>query len=141
MLLKIGDLAKRTGLTIRALHHYDSIKLLTPSARSDAGYRLYNQADIARLHQILALRQFGLSLADIVSRQIATLTEQIAGATALCKRLLGLAGQLARGQEPFFQTYANLTVVKFSCRWIPASQGPVSSCICTQDQRRSLHRQ
>jgi DNA-binding transcriptional MerR regulator len=65
MLLKIGDLAKRTGLTVRALHHYDSIKLLTPSARSDAGYRLYNHADIARLHQIVALRQFGLSLADI----------------------------------------------------------------------------
>jgi DNA-binding transcriptional MerR regulator len=114
MLLKIGDLAKRTGLTVRALHHYDSIKLLTPSARSDAGYRLYNHADIARLHQILALRQFGLSLADIgttltsaaiplaaiVSRQIATLTEQIAGAAVLRKRLQHLEGQLARGQEP-----------------------------------------
>ena len=114
MLLKIGDLAKRTGLTVRALHHYDSIKLLTPSARSDAGYRLYNQADIARLHQILALRQFGLSLADIgttltsddvplaaiVSRQIAMLTQQIAGAAALRERLLRLEGQLARGQEP-----------------------------------------
>ena len=114
MLLKIGDLAKRTGLTIRALHHYDSINLLTPSARSDAGYRLYNQADIARLHQILALRQFGLSLADIgttltsdaiplaaiVSRQIAMLTQQIAGANTLRARLQRLEGQLARGQEP-----------------------------------------
>ena len=114
MLLKIGDLAKRTGLTVRALHHYDSIGLLTPSARSDAGYRLYTPADIARLHQVMALRQFGLSLADIgttltsealplaaiVSRQIAMLTEQIAGAAALRERLLHLEGQLARGQEP-----------------------------------------
>ena len=114
MLLKIGDLAKRTGLTVRALHHYDSIKLLTPSARSDAGYRLYNHADIARLHQILALRQFGLSLADIgttltseelplaaiVSRQIAMLTQQIAGADALRARLQRLESQLVRGQEP-----------------------------------------
>jgi DNA-binding transcriptional MerR regulator len=114
MLLKIGDLAKRTGLTVRALHHYDNIKLLTPSARSDAGYRLYNQADIARLHQIMALRQFGLSLADIgttltseelplaaiVSRQIAMLTQQIAGADALRARLQRLEGELARGQEP-----------------------------------------
>lgn len=114
MLLKIGDLAKRTGLTVRALHHYDSIGLLTPSARSDAGYRLYNQADVVRLHQIQALRQFGLALADIgatlardeialaaiVARQIAALTQQIAGADALRERLLRLEAQLARGQEP-----------------------------------------
>lgn len=65
MLLKVGELAKQSGLTIRALHHYDSIGLLTPSARSDAGYRLYNRADIARLHQIQALRGMGLSLAEI----------------------------------------------------------------------------
>lgn len=114
MLLKIGDLAKRTGLTVRALHHYDSIGLLSPSARSDAGYRLYNQADIARLHQILALRQCGLALADIgatitsetvplaaiVSRQIAMLTQQIAQADVLRERLKRLAGQLASGQDP-----------------------------------------
>lgn len=41
MLLKVGELAKQTGLTVRALHHYDDIGLLQPSARSDAGYRLY----------------------------------------------------------------------------------------------------
>lgn len=41
MLLKIGELGKRTGLTVRALRHDDAIGLLTPSARSDAGYRLY----------------------------------------------------------------------------------------------------
>ena len=40
MLLQVGELAKRTGLTIRTLHHYDDIGLLQPSARSDAGYRL-----------------------------------------------------------------------------------------------------
>ena len=65
MLLKVGDLAKRCGLTVRMLHHYDSIGLLMPSARSDSGYRLYDKADIARLHQIQALRRFGMSLADV----------------------------------------------------------------------------
>jgi len=40
MLLKVGDLAKRCGLTVHTLHHYDSIGLLEPSARSDSGYRL-----------------------------------------------------------------------------------------------------
>jgi hypothetical protein len=51
--LKVGELAKRTGLTIRALHYYDNIGLLRPSGRSDSGYRLYNQSDVARLHGIL----------------------------------------------------------------------------------------
>lgn len=114
MLLKIGELAKRTGLTVRALHHYDAIGLLSPSARSEAGYRLYNEADIARLHRILALRRFGLALADIgttltrpdlslaaiVARQIGMLTEQIHQAKALRSRLSHLQGQLAEGQEP-----------------------------------------
>ncbi|RDJ56058.1 MerR family transcriptional regulator, partial [Acinetobacter baumannii] len=65
MLLKVGELAKQTGLTVRALHHYDDIGLLQPSARSDAGYRLYTPKDITRLHQIQALRGLGMSLAEI----------------------------------------------------------------------------
>ncbi|MBI3283816.1 MAG: MerR family DNA-binding transcriptional regulator, partial [Burkholderiales bacterium] len=48
MLLKIGELASRSGLTVRTLHHYDQIGLLKPSARSEADYRLYDRADIAR---------------------------------------------------------------------------------------------
>ena len=113
-MLKIGELAKRTGLTVRTLHHYDDIGLLSPSARSDAGYRLYNETDIARLHRILALRRFGMGLAEIgtyltgpdlplinvVDRQIAMLTSQIDGANALRSRLQGLRGRLAEGQEP-----------------------------------------
>lgn len=114
MLLKVGELAKRCGLTVRTLHHYDSIGLLTPSARSDSGYRLYNRNDIARLHQIQALRRFGLALADIgtvlanpgshlaaiVDRQIRMLEQQISQSTALRDRLSQLQGQLQRGEEP-----------------------------------------
>lgn len=65
MQLKVGELAKRSGLTVRALHHYHAIGLLSPSARAENGYRLYGRDDIARLHQIQALRRFGLSLAEI----------------------------------------------------------------------------
>lgn len=114
MLLKIGELAKRTGLTVRTLHHYDDIALLSPSARSDAGYRLYNQDDIARLHRILALRRLGMSLADIgtyltrpdlpladvVARQIDALGEQIERANALRARLSRLHDRLVEGQDP-----------------------------------------
>ena len=114
MLLKVGELAKRCGLTVRSLHHYDAIGLLTPSARSDSGYRLYNRKDIARLHQIQALRRFGLSLtkigivlanpgthlSSIVDQQIQMLDSQIAQSTILRDRLALLQGQLQRGEEP-----------------------------------------
>ncbi|GLQ89266.1 MerR family transcriptional regulator [Dyella flagellata] len=62
---KVGELARRTGLTVRSLHHYHQIGLLCPSARSDAGYRLYTAEDVERLYRIIALRQLGLSLDDI----------------------------------------------------------------------------
>ena len=114
MHLKVGELAKRSGLTVRALHHYDSIGLLSPSARTDAGYRLYNREDIARLHQIQALRRFGVALADIgtflassgtglpaiVDHQIDALTRQIDQAGALRDQLLRLKRQLADDEEP-----------------------------------------
>ncbi len=67
MLLKVGELARRSGITIRTLHYYHSIGLLVPSARSDAGYRLYNREDITRLHHIQALRRMGVTLAEIDS--------------------------------------------------------------------------
>ena len=58
-------MARRTGLTVRTLHHYDAIGLLKPSGHSEAGYRLYTAADVARLQQVLSLRQLGFSLDQI----------------------------------------------------------------------------
>uniref|UniRef100_UPI0013D38749 MerR family DNA-binding transcriptional regulator n=1 Tax=Raoultella planticola TaxID=575 RepID=UPI0013D38749 len=46
----VGELAKRAGLTVRTLHHYEELGLLNPSGRSDAGYRRYSEADVLRLH-------------------------------------------------------------------------------------------
>lgn len=114
MLLKVGELARQTGLTVRTLHHYDAIGLLAPSARSEAGYRLYDAADIARLHAIQALRLLGLPLAEIgavldaeggsmpaiIARQIESLDQQIAQATALRERLGLLEQRLAEGAQP-----------------------------------------
>ncbi|HGN1765314.1 TPA: MerR family DNA-binding transcriptional regulator [Providencia rettgeri] len=49
MLFQVGEIAEKTGLTIRTLHHYEEIGLLVPTARTDAGYRLYNMQCIERL--------------------------------------------------------------------------------------------
>src|SRR5262249_58770081 len=68
-LWKVGELAARTGLTVRTLHHYDAIGLLSPSGRTDssygAGHRLYTAADVARLQQILSLKMLGFGLEQI----------------------------------------------------------------------------
>lgn len=65
--LKVGDLAKQTGISVRTLHYYDEIGLLVPSHRTEADYRLYGEADIIRLQQIVSLRQIGFSLEQIRS--------------------------------------------------------------------------
>jgi DNA-binding transcriptional MerR regulator len=61
----VGQVAEATGVTVRALHHYDEIGLLVPSGRSAAGYRLYSEDDLARLHAICTYRELGLSLDQI----------------------------------------------------------------------------
>jgi len=121
MMLKVGELAKRTGLTVRTLHHYDELGLLSPSARSDTGYRLYNKDDIVRLHRILALRQLGLPLSDIghslandglplpelIQRQLHVLDDQIAEAVLLRNRLERLQATLRQQAEPEFADWLN----------------------------------
>jgi DNA-binding transcriptional MerR regulator len=62
---RVKDVAELSGLTIRALHHYDALGLLVPSARSARGYRLYSDDDLLRLQQILIGRELGLSLEAI----------------------------------------------------------------------------
>lgn len=61
----VGDVSKRTGISIRTLHHYDEIGLVKPSSRSEAGYRLYAQKDVERLQQVLFYRALGLPLEEI----------------------------------------------------------------------------
>ena len=115
MPLTVGALARRTRLTVRALHHYDEIGLLKPSARSDAGYRLYGDADVARLHAIQALRHLGLPLAEIgplldqdagqpperiLEQQMVALDHQIRQATELRGQLALLRDNLRKGQTP-----------------------------------------
>ena len=61
----VGELAEICGVTVRTLHHYDEIGLLVPSARTAAGYRQYDDADIDRLQAILTYRELGLGLDEI----------------------------------------------------------------------------
>src|SRR5580704_9922801 len=62
---RAGQFADRAGVTVRTLHHYDRLGLLTPSGRSEAGYRLYAESDLVRLEQIVTLKFIGFPLKQI----------------------------------------------------------------------------
>jgi DNA-binding transcriptional MerR regulator len=63
--LTTGAAAKKMGVTIRTLHHYDELGLVRPSKRSRGGYRLYAEADMNRLEIVLMLRKLQFSLGEI----------------------------------------------------------------------------
>lgn len=128
--LKVGDLAKRTGLTVRTLHHYDDIGLLKPSQHTDSGHRLYTAGDVARLQQVISLRQLGFSLEqvldclnrpefaplDVIRLHVARLKEQIETQRGLCERLEGLAAYFRDAGEvsadAFLQTIEVMNMVE-----------------------------
>lgn len=105
---KVGDLARRTGLSVRTLHWYDEIGLLTPSWHTEAGHRLYTAADVVRLQQIITLRQLGFALDEVraclesadfspvslIETHMARLREQIELQRRLCERLEAIAACL-----------------------------------------------
>ena len=63
--MKVGELARRTGLSVRALHYYDEIGLLSPAQHTASRHRLYGGPELLRLQQIKSLRQLGFTLEEI----------------------------------------------------------------------------
>jgi DNA-binding transcriptional MerR regulator len=131
---KVGELAERTGLTVRALHHYDAMGLLSPSVRTDSahgsGHRLYTAADVARLQQIQSLKQLGFALeqireylarADYDPRRVVRLhLERVRGQAAELKRLEDRLAALADALEEaemvsadeFLSTIEEMTMIE-----------------------------
>jgi DNA-binding transcriptional MerR regulator len=104
---RIGELARAAGVTVRALHHYDSLGLLVPSERTGAGHRLYSAADVQRLYRLLALRGVGLpldeigplldrgdGLSDTVRRHLGRVEQQLGALEELRLRLTRLLAAL-----------------------------------------------
>lgn len=87
---KVGQLASKTGVSIRTLHYYDEIKLLTPSHRTGSGHRLYTRKDVEQLLGIKLLQQLGFALDDI--------RELLTNPTFSPKRLLEMHLQQLRSE-------------------------------------------
>ena len=66
-MMTVNEVSKITGLSVRTLHHYDKIGLLTPTSHSDAGYRLYDEAALEKLMQIMLFRTLEFPLDEIKS--------------------------------------------------------------------------
>lgn len=109
---KVGEVASATGLTVRALHHYDEIGLVEPSARTSGGHRLYTDADLVRLYQVTAMRQLGLTLEqiagllservgvrEVIEEQLEQVDRQIRAAVRLRRQLLAAREQAAHGPD------------------------------------------
>jgi MerR family transcriptional regulator, thiopeptide resistance regulator len=123
--LKVGDLAKQTGVSVRTLHYYDEISLLSPSHRTEAGYRLYVEDDIIRLQQIVSLRQIGFSLEQIrecleqdefsphhvVQLHLSQLKEQMVLQQQLYARLEAIATRLQSTETISIQEFIQLIEV------------------------------
>ena len=123
--IKVGDLAKQTGVSVRTLHYYDEIGLLAPSGRTGAGYRLYTEADIIRLQQIVSLRQIGFSLLQIrecleqpefsphhvVQLHLSRLKEQIALQQQLYTQLEAISVRLQSTEAISIQEFIQLIEV------------------------------
>ncbi len=124
--MTVGEVAKKMDVTVRTLQHYDKEGLLSPSAVSDGGRRLYTDKDIIKLHQILSLKHLGFSLddirnrlipldapadvaqilseqADVIREKIACLTESLSEIEALKKEVLEM-------QSVDFKKYADIIV-------------------------------
>jgi len=65
--MSIGEAAALAGVTVRTLHHYDRIGLLSPSGRTASGYRQYSPADLDRMHRVLLYRELGFPLEEVAT--------------------------------------------------------------------------
>jgi DNA-binding transcriptional MerR regulator len=107
---RVGDLAAATGVTVRTLHHYEEVGVLVASKRTEAGHRLYSAADVRRLYRIMALRELGMSLAevrnalddgaelsDVLRAHLVHVDRALARQTALRERLAALCARAEDG--------------------------------------------
>jgi DNA-binding transcriptional MerR regulator len=139
MSLTVSQVARLAGVSVRTLHHYDELGLLRPSGRSEAGYRLYEQADLQRLQQVLFFKELGFPLEEILrlvsdrafdlraalrmQRQL--LTERATRVQALIQAVDAALESLERGtvmtKEEMFEVFGDFDPTKYEAeakeRW------------------------
>lgn len=112
--MRVGEIAAATGMTVRTLHHYEEIGLVTPTGRTAAGHRLYGPDALERLYRVSMLRSLGFSLAqvresldggssqlrDVLAQHAAIVDERVRREQRLRSRLTALVERLGRDDDP-----------------------------------------
>lgn len=110
--MKVGELARATGLTVRTLHHWEERGLVVPSARTGSGHRVYDDGDVRRVYQVVALRQLGLpleaisgllasgSFASVLTAHLEQVDARLAALHSLRGTLAGVVDRLRDAPDP-----------------------------------------
>ena len=125
--MTVGELAKKMGTTVRTLQYYDKEGVLSPSAESEGGRRLYTYKDMIKFHQIQSLKSLGFSLDDIKNKLISLDTpaevakvldqqalyiqEKIQQLTSSLKAVEALRTEVLQMQTVDFKKYADIIVI------------------------------
>ena len=134
-LLKVGDIARRTGKTVRAIHLYEELGLLNPAIRSKGGFRMYRGDGVKRIEWIQKLQDMGFSLTEIkaflrVWEESATAPEAMATVREIFSDKLHetreTIARLSRLAEELTESLSYLE----RCRSCSQSQGQSECCAC-----------
>ena len=122
----VGEVAKKMGITVRTLQYYDKEGLLSPSAKTEGGRRLYNERDLVVLHQLLSLKSLGFSLdnikealvsldtpggvADALAKQAGSIREKIKQLSASLTAIEQLRAEVLQMQTVDFSKYADIII-------------------------------
>lgn len=110
--MKVGELARATGLTVRTLHHWEERGLVVPSARTHSGHRVYDDGDVRRVYQVVALRELGLpldaigsllttgSFATVLAAHLEQVDARLAALHTLRGTLAGVVDRLRGAPDP-----------------------------------------
>ncbi len=115
-MISIQELTKETGVTVRTLRYYDQIGLLKPSGKTDGGHRLYSEADVIRLQQILFLKEMGFSLKEIMNMLV---TDQYSLKESLERQLKFVQGEQKKFErmEKILQAVIYSTELEGELNW------------------------
>ena len=124
--MTVGEVAKKIGVTVRTLQYYDKEGLLSPSAESEGGRRLYTDKDLVILHPIISLKSLGFSLNDIkhhlisletpadvataLTEQADSIREKIEQLTASLTAIEQLREEVLQMQTVNFKKYADIII-------------------------------
>ena len=146
--MRVGELARRTNRTVRALHLYEELGLLTPAERTASGYRMYDDGNVARIEYIGRLQQLGLSLSEIAEtiaewRQVDIPRDAMHGLHTLYeKRLAEVRHQIKELKVLETELIESLAYLDgcTGCTDTNAAEAACHSCIQTQPYSNVLFR-